>query len=138
MRMIVGGVLIYAGFLKAAGPSAEFAAAIAAYKILPSALVIPLSIALPYIEMWVGLFVFSGFYTRYAAITAAVMFAVFLIVLGSAQIRGIDLASCGCFGADALSPHRTFAMDTVLLALSLLTYRFNKFPQPYSLDQTLL
>ena len=136
-RAAVGGVLLYAGFMKAAGPSAEFAAAIAAYKILPAALVTPFSIAIPYLEMWIGLFVLTGFYSRYASLAAAALFAVFMIVLGSALLRGIDLASCGCFGADTLSPRYTIVMDAVLLALSLASSKLNRFTPSWSLDRIL-
>jgi putative oxidoreductase len=136
-RALVGGILIYAGFMKAAGPSAEFAAAIAAYKILPAALITPASVALPYIEMWVGLFVLFGLYMRAAALAATFLFSLFLITLSSALLRGIDLASCGCFGADTLSPRYTIVMDAVLLALSVFTYRQTKIPPPYSLDGVL-
>ena len=34
-RLIVGGVLIYAGFMKAIGPSAEFVAIVAASRAVP-------------------------------------------------------------------------------------------------------
>jgi uncharacterized membrane protein YphA (DoxX/SURF4 family) len=136
-RIIVGGVLVYAGFMKAIGPSAEFAAIIAAYKILPAALVTPLSMALPYIEMWIGLFVLAGFYTRQAAIAAVVLIGAFSIALVSALVRGIDLASCGCFGADALSPRYTIVMDAVLFTLSVVIYRQAVVPPPFSLDRAL-
>ena len=35
-RLIVGGVLVYAGAVKAAGPAEEFALVIGAYQVLPS------------------------------------------------------------------------------------------------------
>ena len=123
--------------MKAVGPVAEFAGMIEAYKLLPAALVTPSATALPYIEMWVGLFVLTGFYTRQAAIVAAILFGTFLIALGSTLVRGIDLASCGCFGADALSPRYTVVMDTVLLAFSILIYKQSTVPPPLSLDKTL-
>jgi len=136
-RLVVGGVLLYAGFMKAVGPSAEFAAAIAAYKILPSAWVTPLALGLPYVEMWVGLFVLTGFYTRRAALAAAALFILFVLTLASARVRGIDLASCGCFGSDTLSPRYTLILDTALLALSVMVYRLSKYVRPWSLDQAL-
>src|SRR5262245_20810692 len=88
-RLAVGGVLIYAGFVKAAGPTAEFAAAIAGYKLLPAAWLTPLALALPYIEMWVGLFVLCGLYTPRASLAAALLLAVFLAAVVSALARGI-------------------------------------------------
>jgi uncharacterized membrane protein YphA (DoxX/SURF4 family) len=136
-RLAVGGILIYAGFMKAVGPSAEFAAIIAAYKILPAAIIIPLSIALPYIEMWVGLFLLFGLYSRQVSLAAAVLFTIFFIALLSTLLRGIDLASCGCFGPEAISPRYTILMDGILLVLSIVFFRQAKFPPPYSLDGVL-
>lgn len=135
--MAVGGVLMYAGFMKATGPAAEFAANLAAYKLFPSFLVSPLSLGVPYLEMWVGLFVFAGLYSRYASFAAAALFTAFVLVLGSALLRGIDLTTCGCFGSDTLSPRYTILMDIVLLALSLMSAKINRFTPSWSLDKTL-
>jgi uncharacterized membrane protein YphA (DoxX/SURF4 family) len=135
IRCLVGGILVYAGFMKAVGPSAEFAAVIAAYKILPVAAVTPMSIGLPYLEMWIGLFVLCGFYTRQASIAAMILVGSFSLALLSTLLRGIDLTSCGCFGADSLSPRYTIILDVILLALAIVSYRESKMPPPYSLDR---
>src|SRR5262245_16214936 len=42
VRVLAGGALVYAGFLKAAAPAAEFAGAIEAYKVVPAAWATPL------------------------------------------------------------------------------------------------
>ena len=136
-RLIVGGVFVYAGFLKASGQTAEFAGLVAAYKILPAFLVVPFATGLPYVEMWVGLFILAGLYTRYAAVAAGILNTIFLAVLLSTFARGIDLVSCGCFGADALSPRYTLILDGVLIVLSLVIYRLGRFSPRWSLDQTL-
>jgi len=137
LRAMVGGVLIYAGFMKAVGPSAEFAALISAYRILPPSMITPFSIGLPYVEMWLGLFIFSGFYARQAALAAMLLFTIFFIALVSTVLRGIDLVSCGCFGADSLTPRYTMILDFVLLSLSMIIYRQSKTPPSYSLDRVL-
>jgi hypothetical protein len=123
--------------MKAVGPSAEFAAILEAYKLFPSSLLAPLSVGLPYVEMWVGLFVLTGLCTRQASLAASFLFAIFLIVLGSALLRGLDLTSCGCFGADSLSPRHTLFLDVLLLSLSLATFRFARLPPPCSLDRSI-
>ncbi len=133
-RMIVGGVLLYAGFMKAVGPSAEFAALIEAYKILPPSLLSPLALALPWIEMWLGTFLIFGFFTRPSAAAATLLFTVFLAALASTLVRGIDLASCGCFGADALSPRYTIILDSVLMVLSIILTVLSKDSCRWSLD----
>ena len=89
-RVMIGGVLLYAGFMKATGPSAEFAALLEAYKLFPSSLLSPLSLAVPYIEMWVGLFLMAGLYTRQAALASALLFTAFIIAVGSTFARGIE------------------------------------------------
>jgi uncharacterized membrane protein YphA (DoxX/SURF4 family) len=134
-RIAVGGTLLYAGFMKAAGPAAEFAAVLEAYKLFPTALLTPLSIGVPYAEMWIGLFVLTGFYTRPAALLSALFFTAFLVVIGSALVRHIDLASCGCFGADAVSPRHTLVLDAAGLVLSLTLFKHARRSLPLSLDR---
>jgi uncharacterized membrane protein YphA (DoxX/SURF4 family) len=134
LRLIVGGVLCYAGFLKATAPTAEFAAAIEAYHLFPSFLLTPTAYALPWIEMWVGLFLITGFLMRYAAWSASLLFVLFLAVVASALLRGIDLASCGCFGGEAFSPHYTILIDCVLLVFSILLVRLKPAQQRFALD----
>src|SRR5437016_2036315 len=80
-RVLVGGVLLYAGFMKAVGPSVEFTAALHAYHHFPTALIIPLALGLPWIEMWVGVFVLFGHFTRIFAALAWALFTIFLSVL---------------------------------------------------------
>jgi uncharacterized membrane protein YphA (DoxX/SURF4 family) len=136
-RLVVGGVLVYAGFMKAVGPAAEFAASIEGYKILTPGLITPLSLALPWVEMWVGLFILTGYYTRPAAGAAALMFLTFIGAMGSALLRNLNLYSCGCFGYDSFSPHYTILGDILLLSLSLaLFFELYKHPR-FTLDNWL-
>jgi len=134
-RAGVGGVLIYSGASKALAPSAEFAAALAAYRILPTGLIPTIAQVWPWLELLVGTYVFFGYFTRVFAGVSAGMFAVFLAVLGSAALRGINPGACGCFGLGmSMSPHKMLAIDTVLWTLSLLLAILNKKPTPYSAD----
>jgi uncharacterized membrane protein YphA (DoxX/SURF4 family) len=136
-RLYVGGILVYAGFMKAVGPAAEFAAILETYKLFPSAILMPMAQGLPYIEMWVGLFILTGFCTRQAALAAMALSVAFFISVGSALVRHLDLVSCGCFGSDSLHPSHTLVLDALLFAFSCLIYRANRFPQAWTLDQRL-
>ncbi len=136
-RILVGGVLIYAGFIKAVRPSAEFAAIIAAYRVAPTGVITYLAMALPYLEMWIGLFVLFGLFPRQAAMAACSVFSVFFVVLLATMMRGIDLSTCGCFGPDSLSPRVTILIDVSMILLSWLLYRMNKYPQSLTLDDLL-
>jgi uncharacterized membrane protein YphA (DoxX/SURF4 family) len=135
LRLVVGTVLCYAGFSKAIGPTAEFAAALAAYKLLPTSIIPTIAMIWPWAELLTGTYLLFGFETRLFAAIAAGMFAIFSAVLGTTLARGIDPGSCGCFGISTrLSVHQTFGLDLLLLCLALaLTFTARK-PSPYSAD----
>lgn len=136
-RLIIGIVLLYAGFLKATGPVAEFAALIQAYKIIPSDWAMVAAMLLPYLEMGLAMFLLAGFETRRSAMAAAGFFGLFILAIGSTFLRGINLASCGCFGPDTLNPKITILLDAALLAMCLWLARSDRHPLPLSIDHLL-
>lgn len=95
-RAALGGLFVYAGALKFLDP-AGFAQEIANYRLLPSALVGPLAVLLPGIEIAAGLSVLTGVALRGGVVIIEGMLVVFIIALAQAIGRGID-TSCGCFG----------------------------------------
>jgi uncharacterized membrane protein YphA (DoxX/SURF4 family) len=113
-------LLLVAGALKAGHPS-SLAASIAAFRLLPAALVGPLALALPYLELLLGAYLVIGLFTRVAAALAAFEFLIYAVVIASAVIRRIP-AGCGCFGpndtATADWPHVVF--DLALAATGCL------------------
>jgi len=134
-RLIVGGVLIYSGASKALGPTAEFAAAIAAYHIVPADWVSMIASVWPWLELLVGTYLFFGYFTQLAAMAAAGLFAVFLTVLISALARGIDPGSCGCFGMGiSLGIRKMAALDATLLILSIISIIKYKSTLHFSAD----
>ena len=118
LRILLGGVLLAAGALKAGDPS-SVAASIAAFRLLPAAVVGPLALALPYLELMLGAYLIVGLFTRVAAALAAFEFLIYAGAIASAVVRGIP-AACGCFGpkdtAVADWPHVVF--DLALAAAS--------------------
>ncbi len=121
-RLVTGGVWIVAGALKVTDPSASIAA-VRAYELLPGSLVEPIGLALPAVELVVGLALVVGVFTRGAALVSGVLFAAFIIGIASVWARGIEI-DCGCFGgggpkADAASSYPwEIARDVALLAAS--------------------
>jgi uncharacterized membrane protein YphA (DoxX/SURF4 family) len=96
LRVVVGAVFIGAGASKI-GHADVFAAQIAAFGIVPHALIAPMAILLPFFEVLLGGYLVVGLYTRVAALVAVVQLAIFATAIGSAVVRGLSL-SCGCFG----------------------------------------
>ena len=95
-RAVVGGVFVVAGALKIPDPAAAVRA-VRAYQLLPESLVAPVAFGLPVIEIAVGLALLLGVLVRAAAIASAVLLIVFLVGVGSAWARGLQI-DCGCFG----------------------------------------
>lgn len=121
-RLVTGGVWIAAGALKITDPASSIAA-VRAYELLPGSLVEPIGLALPAVELVVGLALVAGVFTRGAALASAVLFVAFVIGIVSVWARGIEI-DCGCFGGggpkkDAASSYPwEIARDLALFAAS--------------------
>lgn len=117
LRMIVGGIFLYAGILKLAAPL-EFADAVATFRMLPPELINVLALALPPFEVILGLLMISGWRWRPAALGILMLTVVFAAALGQALIRGLEV-DCGCFGHGEPSVVQTWnALGRDLLILS--------------------
>jgi uncharacterized membrane protein YphA (DoxX/SURF4 family) len=95
-RVILGGVFVVAGASKLPDPDAAVRA-VRAYRLLPEWLVAPVAFGLPVLEIAVGLALLAGVFVRTAALASAVLLVVFLVGVGSAWARGLQI-DCGCFG----------------------------------------
>jgi len=96
-RLYLGGVFLAACLHKIAAPE-MFAVDVATYGILPLALVNPMALLLPWIELFTAVQFFVGFRVRAAALLIAGMMAVFIAAIAIALARGLDM-SCGCFAS---------------------------------------
>jgi uncharacterized membrane protein YphA (DoxX/SURF4 family) len=95
-RVVLAGVLISAGWLKVINPH-EAAAAVQAYRLLPTGVATYVGYGLPLFEILLGLVLLIGFRTRIAAIVTAVLMGIFIVGVASAWARGLSI-DCGCFG----------------------------------------
>ena len=128
-RLLLGGILCYSGFSKAVGPSAEFAASIMNYHLVPSWIATLAAYGLPWIELYTGTMLVFGFQSLWAVRAARGLFGLFVIVLLSALLRGLDIGSCGCFGAGlSLAPRTTVGIDSLLLAMTFVIPRAGAIP----------
>ena len=127
LALLVGGIFIYASLDKIQDPRA-FAKIIYHYQVIgPSATLgfVPanlLAVVLPWLELFVGVGLVTGAWRREAALVSALLLAVFVVAVGSALARGIDIANCGCFALDEsgrAAGWKLIAGDLALLAASL-------------------
>jgi uncharacterized membrane protein YphA (DoxX/SURF4 family) len=135
-RLYLGFVFIYACVHKIADPNA-FALDVATYQFLPLSLVNIFALILPWVEAVVGVMIVAGFRTRAAALLIGGMMVAFMVALGWALYKGLDM-SCGCFASasehDPISG-MTLLRDAGWLALSLYVLVFDR--RPLGLDRLL-
>jgi len=113
VRLIVGAVFIYASLYKLAEPH-DFAVSIALYDMLPTGLINPMAIALPAVELAVGLTLILGLWTRASAAVINAMLVVFIAAIGYVVfVRGMADFGCGCFSPAAEEASGEMATDTL-------------------------
>ncbi len=95
-RWILGAVFIYAGSTKLLEPE-TFAILIEAYGIVPELLLLPVSMALPALEVAAGIGIFFDIKGSLAII--AVLLVLFIAILSYGIWMELDV-DCGCFGPD--------------------------------------
>jgi len=123
LDLIVAGIFIYAGALKALDPL-RFANDIDNYKILPWAIGVRLAFYLPWLEIFCGVALIARrLYLGGVSILAALT-SVFIIAAIAAKVRGLDI-TCGCFGHASKNWSFTahLALDLLLLGALLFLLR---------------
>lgn len=122
--LLVAGVFGYAGVVKLLHVD-DFAHIIARFELLPVALINPLALVLPAVEVLLAVALFVPMWRRAAWLGMVVACGVFAAVLMSAIGRGIPV-ECGCFGSgEKPSIHGAWwalGRDVVLLVIAVLCY----------------
>jgi|ERR1700730_2692352 putative oxidoreductase len=119
LDLLVGGIFIYAGAIKALDP-VRFANDIDNYKILPWAISVRLAFYLPWLEIVCGAALILRILYRGGLSILTALIGIFIVATIAAKIRGLDIA-CGCFGHASknwsFSAH--LALDLVLLVATI-------------------
>jgi len=121
-RVVLGLTFLYAGLIKSEDVT-TFAGQVANYKILPYSWNFVVAASVPYVEMIAGFLLLINRRVRPAALVCIGMLVVFMILLGSVILRGLDI-DCGCFkpGGQGTSAWVAMGRDAGLLLLSGLVY----------------
>jgi len=132
-RLVLGGVLFAAGYLKAGTPD-KSQMAVRAYEILPNSIANTLGLVLPFIEIAIGALLILGSLTRIVAALGGFTMVIFIVAIGQAWVRGLNI-DCGCFGGGgAVAAGQTKYLQEILrdvglafLAAYLIRYPVTKF-----------
>src|SRR5213080_3753093 len=117
MDLIVGGIFIYAGVIKAVAPL-RFAIDIDNYKMLPWAIGVRLAFYLPWLELVCGIALILRFFYRGGLFILTALTFIFIAASIIAKVRGLDI-TCGCFGHASKNWNFTthLGLDLVLFGL---------------------
>src|SRR5213596_2842956 len=127
--LIVAGVFIYAGAIKALDP-VQFANDIDNYKIFPWPISVALAFYLPWLEIFCGFALVVRLLYRGALSILTTLILTFTLVTIAAKVRGLDI-TCGCFGH--ASQHWSFpshlATNLAILAALVVLWVSNRSPK---------
>jgi putative oxidoreductase len=125
LRLVLGVVFVWASIHKVQHPEL-LAATSRTYEIIPVSLSNLFAIFLAWSELFAGVFLIMGVFTRQAALVVALLLAMFIIAISATLVRGIVI-DCGCFD------EKGHPVDFILLARNLLlilaaflVYRFDR------------
>lgn len=120
LRIVLGAIFIYAGYIKLRDPWQLFAASIASYEIMPIWMAEIVAKAFPWFEVAVGVALLIGWrLLPPAAIATALLLAFFNFMLWRAFLQGKEI-DCGCFGPGETLTWKTLVRDGSMLAGALL------------------
>jgi uncharacterized membrane protein YphA (DoxX/SURF4 family) len=119
LRLILGGVFLYAGYVKLRDPWQLFAASIASYELVPMWMGEIIAKWFPWFEIALGAGLVIGWklLAPSAALTALVLLF-FNVMLWRAFLQGKAI-DCGCFGAGEALTWKTLVRDGAMLAGTL-------------------
>ncbi len=118
LRVILGGLFAYAGYLKLVQPWQLFAADIAEYQVVPMWAATFIARSLPWFEILLGLMVIVGRWTRTSTVLLSGILLVFFSLMVRAKLQGKQI-DCGCFGSGEPISWKTLLRDGSMLAGAL-------------------
>jgi putative oxidoreductase len=122
LDLIIGGIFIYAGVIKALDP-VQFANDIDNYKTLPWFISVRLAFYLPWLEIVCGLTLIFRFLYRGGLSILTALILIFVGATIAAKARGLDI-TCGCFGHASKNWNFTshLLLDLLILAAALVLF----------------
>ncbi len=118
LRLIVGGIFVYAAWTKLSEPWQLFAMNIDSYRVLPLTMVEFVARTLPWFEAAIGLLVMAGIWLRISSTAVSLLLLVFFSLMVRAYLSGMEI-NCGCFGTGEPISWKTLLRDGALLAAAL-------------------
>jgi uncharacterized membrane protein YphA (DoxX/SURF4 family) len=119
IRVILGAVFVYGGYVKLRVPWALFGMAIDSYHLVPLRFIEPLARTIPWFEVALGLLLIFGWLLRISTAAVSLTLAIFFVAMLRAFLNHQQI-DCGCFGPGDPISKWTLLRDGSLLAGALL------------------
>jgi uncharacterized membrane protein YphA (DoxX/SURF4 family) len=123
LRLIMGGILIYASVEKIMNPG-QFAHAIFNYKLFPSVFINLLALVVPWLEFTVGVFLIVGIFEWASLTLYNGLMVAFMTLIAISLARHLNIG-CGCFTSDPNAERMTwitFLRDLIMLVPGIAAY----------------
>lgn len=131
VRIVIGGVFAYAGFMKLIEPRENFEVVLANFPVIPSAMIPLVAGVIPWIEWIFGMLLIVGYLPSFSTLVILTLTFGFLVSIATGPLlTGKASESCGCFGRQGIKMDiRTeFLIDIILLFFGTLMFFKKQFP----------
>lgn len=135
-RILIGCLFIVSGFEKLIGPYQNFLYVVQSYEFLPTLLEEMVARTLPWIELFLGVFLVVGLWLKWALRSIGMVIFLFILIVGQALLRKLPIDECGCFGGLISLPlYAVLIFDSMLFLLTGVLLKQEKCINIFSLDQ---
>lgn len=136
VRILIGCLFIVSGFEKLIGPYQNFLYVVQSYEFLPTLLEEITARTLPWIELFLGVFLVIGLWLKWALRSIGIVVFLFILIVSQALLRKLPIDECGCFGALISLPlYAVLIFDSTLFLLTGVLLKQEKSINIFSLDQ---
>ncbi|MGA7236532.1 MAG: DoxX family protein [Bryobacteraceae bacterium] len=117
-RIVLGGIFVYAGYVKLRDPWQLFAMSINSYDVLPLAMAETAARVIPWLEVALGLMVMAGIWLRISGTVLSLLLLTFFTLMVRAYAKGMQI-NCGCFGPGEAISWKTLLRDGSMAAAAI-------------------
>ena len=138
IRLVVGGIFSYAGFIKLMEPRANFEALLSGYPLFPESLHSIAATIVPWVEWVFGVSLILGYLPLLSSAVLGLMSLSFLFFIITGPLAaGKGGEECGCFGKGGIkmTVQTELFLDLGLIGMSGLLLWARRFP--WSLEEWL-
>jgi len=136
IRILIGCLFVVSGFEKLIGPYQNFLYVVQSYEFLPTLIEDIVARVLPWIELFLGVFLIFGLWLKWTLRSTLILFLMFILIVGQALLRGLPIDECGCFGGLISIPLAgVMILDSTLFLITGVLIKQKRHTSFFSLDQ---